>query len=188
MVELKSSGMSAGRVDDEAKAALGKKIVDVALLCGDFVLSSGEPSNYYFDKYLFETRPELLAHIADFLAERVPENVDVLAGPELGGVALATALSLRTGLPFVIVRKQSKDYATGRIIEGRLEKQDRVLVVEDVVSTGAESIRSARRIAEFGATVVGVLAVLDREQGGAENVRGAGFAFDAVYRRGELNM
>lgn len=108
--------------------------------------------------------------------------------PELGGVALATALSLRTGLPFVIVRKQSKDYATGRIIEGRLEKTDRVLVVEDVVSTGAESIRSARRIAEFGATVIGVLAVLDREQGGAQNVKDAGFSFDAVYRRSELNM
>ncbi|MFJ2958905.1 orotate phosphoribosyltransferase [Streptomyces sp. NPDC087270] len=185
---MRPAGDSANDVGEAAKAELGRRIVDVALLRGEFVLSSGEKSGFYFDKYLFETRPELLSRVADFLAERVPEGVDVLAGPELGGVALATALSLRTGLPFVIVRKRSKGYGTGHLIEGRLAPADRVLIVEDVVSTGAESIRSARTVAECGATVVGVLAVLDREQGGARNVADAGFAFDAVYRRGELAM
>jgi orotate phosphoribosyltransferase len=167
---------------------LAKDLVDVALLHGDFVLSSGARSNYYFDKYLFETRPKILRRVAKLLADQVPEDIDMLAGPELGGVALATAVSLETDLPFVIVRKQSKEYGTSRAIEGTLAKTDRVLIVEDVVTSGGESIRSARQVAEAGATVVGVLAVLDREQGGANNIRAAGFKFDALFTRTELNL
>jgi orotate phosphoribosyltransferase len=171
-----------------SREKLAQDIVDIALLHGDFTLSSGGRSKYYFDKYLFETRPEVLRPVAELLAAQVPPGVEMLAGPELGGVALATAVSLETGLPFIIVRKRSKDYGTSRIIEGTLPEGAKVLVVEDVVSTGAESIRSARQVAESGGTVVGVLAVLDREQGGADNIREAGFEFESLFTRSDMNM
>jgi hypothetical protein len=103
---------------------LGQDIAHAAYLRGRFVLRSGAISNYYFDKYLFETKPNLLRRVASFLAELVPPGTDRLAGPELGGVALATAVSLELGLPFVIVRKEQKSYATTSQLEGELYTGD----------------------------------------------------------------
>ncbi len=167
---------------------LGRDIVASAFLRGDFVLSSGAPSRFYFDKYLFETKPTILRRLAAFLAELVPDNVDRLAGPELGAVALATAVSLETGLPFVIIRKASKGHGTSRVVEGELNSGERILVLEDVVSTAAEALKVTAQVKAAGANVAGILAVLDREDTGSSNITAAGYTFTSLFRLSDLEL
>ena len=167
---------------------LARDLVSAAYMRGDFVLSSGRRSSYYFDKYRFETKPTILRQVAALLSEHVPDNVDRLAGPELGAVALATALSLETGIPFVILRKTAKGYGSDRLVEGELHPGERVLVVEDVVTTGAQAIAGANQVCRLGASVAGILAILDRQEGGANNVAAAGYAFHALFTRKELGL
>lgn len=176
------------RPREERLAELARDVVGAAYLRGDFVLSSGARSHYYFDKYLFETKPGILRRVASFLAELVPPQTDRIAGPELGAVALATALSLEVGLPFVIARKAAKDYSTSRLVEGELYPGERVIVVEDVISTGAQAIRAANHVAQTGAQVLGILGVIDREQGGPRNIAAAGYQFTALFRRRDLGL
>lgn len=171
----------------ERRDELARDLVAAAYLRGSFVLSSGKPSSYYVDKYLFATKPTVLRRLASLLAERVPD-VDRIAGPELGAVPITAALSLETGIPFVIVRKVPKAYGTAAGIEGELHAGERVLLVEDVVSTAAQALGAAAVLKDAGATVSGVLAVVDREQGGAEAVVGAGMPFDALFRLSELPL
>jgi orotate phosphoribosyltransferase len=189
--ELGSSAIAVpdARRDRERRLAeLARDVVGAAYLRGDFVLSSGARSNYYFDKYLFETKPGILRRLASFMAELVPPQTDRIAGTELGAVALATALSLETGLPFVIARKGTKAYSTARLVEGEIYPGDRVVVVEDVISTGAQGIRAADRLVEVGAHVLGILAVIDREQGGPEAISAAGYTLTTLFRRGQLGL
>jgi len=157
------------------------RLVRAAFLRGDFVLSSGRRSPFYIDKYLFETQPELLRDIARLLAREVPPGTMRLAGPALGGVPLATAVALETGLPFVIVRPEPKDHGTARVIEGQLSPGDRVVVLEDVVTTGAQAVRAARAIEAAGGRVILVFAVVDRHEGGREAIEAAGYRFGALY-------
>jgi len=171
----------------ERRDELARDVVAAAYLRGAFVLSSGQPSSYYIDKYLFATKPTVLRRLASLLAERVPD-VDRLAGPELGSVPITAALSLETGVPFVIVRKERKAYGTSAGIEGELHQGERVLLVEDVVSTAAQALTAASKLTAAGASVAGVLAVVDREQGGAEAVTAAGLSFDALFRLSELPL
>jgi orotate phosphoribosyltransferase len=175
-------------VGGPAREALAQAIVDAAYLEGDFILSSGARSSYYLDKYLFETRPEILRPLARELAELMPAGIDRIAGPELGAVALATALSLETGLPFVIARRAAKEYSTTKQIEGELRPGERVVVIEDIITTGAQAIRAARLIVEAGAIVDTILAVVDREEGGAEKIEEAGFGLRSLFGRRDLGL
>lgn len=170
------------------RAELARDIVSSAHMRGDFVLSSGARSRFYFDKYLFETKPTILRRIASLLAERVPADVDRIAGPELGAVALSAALSLETGLPFVIVRKGSKEYATSKLVEGELHGGERILIVEDVLTTATQAIRAARQVARAGGDIAGILGVIDREQGAAAAISAAGYHFDALFRLSDLDV
>jgi orotate phosphoribosyltransferase len=167
---------------------LGRELVKAAYLEGDFTLSSGAKSRYYFDKYLFETKPDILRRVAQLLAEMVPPGTDRLAGPELGAVALAAAVSLESGLPFVIVKKEVKEYATTRLVEGELIPGDRVVVVEDVLTTGAQAIRAARQVICAGGRVQTILVVVDRQEGGPENAAAAGFQLRSLFTREELGV
>ncbi len=167
---------------------LARDVVGAAYLQGDFVLSSGARSAYYFDKYLFETKPSILRRIAFFLAEMVPPETDRIAGPELGAVALAAALSLEIGLPFVIVKKESKGYGTQRLVEGELHSGEKVIVVEDVITTATQAIRAANQVSRAGAQVRAILGVIDREQGGARNIAAAGYQFETLFRRSDLGI
>ena len=167
---------------------LATDIAGAAYLRGDFVLSSGIRSNYYFDKYLFETKPGILRRISSLLVDFIPPDVDRIAGPELGAVALAVGLSLESGLPFVIVRKDGKDYGTSRLVEGELYRGDRVVVLEDVVSTGAQAISAAGQLRRAGAEVVGIIGVIDREQGGSQNIAAQGYHFQSLFRRSDLGL
>ena len=176
------------KVGDGELADLGRDVVAAAYLTGRFVLRSGAISNYYFDKYRLTTRPELLHRVGVALAAMVPPNVDRIAGPELGAVPLATAVSLETGIPSVFVRKTAKGYGTDRGFEGEIVAGERVLVVEDVLTTGSEAIRSATALREFGAVVVEILGVVDREEGAAANIAAAGFEFRALFSKSSLGL
>jgi orotate phosphoribosyltransferase len=170
------------------RAELGRALVAAAYLEGDFVLSSGQRSRYYLDKYLFSTEPRLLGAIARHLAPLVPLGTQRLAGVELGGVPLVTALSLESGLPFVIVRKGQKEHGTARRIEGVLKPGERVTLVEDIWTTARQAVAAAGVLREAGAEVAAILAVVDREQGGPEAIRQAGFEPRPLFTRTELGI
>jgi len=163
-------------VTDKGLAARTKK---AAYLEGDFTLSSGLKSKYYLDKYLFETDPALLQDIASAMLPLLPNEFERLAGVELGGVPLVTALALRTGRPFIIVRREAKQYGTGRVFEGHLNPGDRVVLVEDVLTTGSQALSAAKRLEAAGAKVVKIVYVVDRQQGAAQAFEKAGY--DAAY-------
>lgn len=165
---------------------VARNLVKHAYLVGDFVLSSGRRSKYYFDKYLFETKPFILKPLSRLLAAEIPADADRIAGPELGAVALATATSLETGIPFVIVKKASKEYATQKLIEGEIHPGERVVVVEDVMTTGAQAIASAEKLRSMGLDVLFILGIVDREEGARASVEAAGFTFKSLFTRSEL--
>lgn len=160
-----------------------------AVLHGQFTLRSGRTSNYYLDKYLLSCRPSILQAIAAGLAERIDTGaVDRLAGAELGGIPLVTAVSLATGLPCVFVRNQRKEYGTSRQIEGTLEPGERLTLIEDVATTGGQAIEAAHDLEHAGAKVVGILAVIDREEGARQNIEAAGYRFAALFTVSDLGL
>jgi orotate phosphoribosyltransferase len=147
------------------KAELAKRVVEVSLRRGEFKLRSGQTSNVYFDKYQFEAVPELLKEIARQMVALIPAGTEVLAGLELGGVPVATALSFETGLPVAFVRKERKSYGTCLIAEGAALKGKRVCIVEDVITTGGAVIDSAQELRNEGALLDTVLSVIFRGDG-----------------------
>ena len=143
---------------------LAKKIYDISYLQGHFKLRSGTTSNEYFDKYRFEARPEILREIAKQMVPLIPKGTQILAGLELGGVPIATALSLETGIPCVFVRKEAKEYGTCQFAEGLDVKGKRVCVIEDVITTGGQVVLSTQDLRGLGAIVDDVLCVIHRGQ------------------------
>ena len=170
------------------RKALARDLVRVSYLKGDFVLRSGKRSNRYFDKFLFETEPELLKRIGSHLAELVPAETQRLAAPELGAVLLGGAVSMATGLPLVLVRKQPKGYGTAKQLEGRYTAGERVTVIEDVVTTGGDSLRSIDVLREAGLDVIHLVVVLDRGEGGEDNIREAGIQYSPLFRITDLEL
>jgi orotate phosphoribosyltransferase len=167
---------------------LGRELVAASYLKGDFVLRSGKRSNRYFDKFLFETDPALLRRLGRHLAQLVPAQTQRLAAPELGAVLLGGAVSMETGLPLVLVRKEPKGYGTSKQLEGRLEPGERVTVIEDVVTTGGDSLRSAQVLRDAGLEVIHLVVVLDRGEGGEENIRAAGIPYSPLFRIADLEL
>jgi orotate phosphoribosyltransferase len=165
---------------------LARQLVAACYLKGDFVLASGRRSSYYFDKYRFETRPDLLAPIASLIAARIRPGADRVAGPELGAVAIAAAVSLQYGLPFIIVRSEAKEYGTGQRIEGPFQEGDSIVLIEDVLTTGGSVIKAAQAIADAGCRVTQVIGVVDREEGAKEALRAVGYELDALFTRSQL--
>lgn len=156
-----------------------------AIKRGSFQLSDDTMSDYYVDKYVFETRPELLAAITDCLADRVDGEYDLVAGPSLGAVPLVTALSLELGIDAVFIRKGSGLRGTQARIEGDVSKGMRAIVVEDVTMTGGTAVESAQILEESGATVERIISVVDRNEGAAELIADAGYEFEPVVTIGE---
>jgi orotate phosphoribosyltransferase len=171
------------------RVELAAALREHAYLEGDFVLRSGRRSRYYLDKYLFETRPELLGPLGEAIAEAVQEaepGAVRLAGPELGAVALTAAASLASDLPFLIVRKEAKDYGTAKRLEGAFEEGELVCLVEDVVTSGGAAAASARALREAGLEVRNAVCVVDREEGGVEALADEGVYLRALFRVSEL--
>jgi orotate phosphoribosyltransferase len=168
---------------------LARALRTYAYLEGDFVLRSGRRSHYYLDKYRFETRPDLLDAIAVRIARRVAEEepeADRLAGPELGAVALAAAASLRSELPFLIVRKEAKGYGTDRRVEGSYRSGDLVCLVEDVVTSGGAAASAIQALREAGLVCRTAVCVVDREEGGAEALAAIGARLVPLFRASAL--
>jgi orotate phosphoribosyltransferase len=168
---------------------LGALLVERALLEGDFVLRSGKHSSWYLDKYRFETEPDILRALGDALAEAVeecePEAVR-LAGPALGAVALAASAAMASGLPFIIVRGETKEYGTAKRIEGPFESGELVCLLEDVVTSGGALAEAVAAVREEGLVVRHAVCVVDREEGGSDALARLGVRLRPLFRAHEL--
>ncbi len=156
-----------------------------AVRFGSFTLASGATSDVYVDVKRAWTDPSVLGPIADALARRV-SGEERLGGMELGAVPLVVATALRTGLRFVVVRKAAKAHGTQQRIEGELPRGARVLVLEDVTTSGGSSLETVEVLRTAGAVVERVVTVVDREQGATERLRAAGVRLEALTTLSEL--
>jgi len=172
-----------------ARDRLGELLVEHALLEGDFVLRSGRRSSYYLDKYRFETQPDLLRQLGERLAEvarRVEPDAVRLAGPALGAVVLAASASMASGVPFIIVRGEAKEYGTANRIEGPFHPGEHVCLVEDVVTSGGALAEAVSALREAELVVRQAVCVVDREEGGADALARIGVRLHSLFRASEL--
>jgi orotate phosphoribosyltransferase len=166
---------------------LAAMIYKAAHLTGEFKLRSGLTSKEYFDKYRFESQPTLLKKIAIAMKPLIPKDTQALAGLEMGGIPVATALSLECGLPVVFVRKEAKEYGTCRIAEGVESLRGlKLCIIEDVITTGGQVVLSAEDLRREGALVQNVLCVISRQQGGEENLKKAGLTMISLFNQEQL--
>ena len=170
------------------RTELAQRIRKAAYLEGDFTLRSGRKSKYYLDKYLFETQPDILRALGEMFAAYVKPSTTLIAGAELGGVALAAAASMASGKPFVIIRNAKKDYGTSKPYEGKLTGGDSVLLVEDIATTGGQVLEAAKFMTSIGAAIERIVAVIDRQEGARENIHAAGFVFESLFTKADLNI
>jgi len=168
------------------KEQLALEIYDTAHLTGKFLLRSGSFSSEYFDKYQFESRPDLLMEIAEHMLKILPDDYDLLAGLEMGGIPLATALSFKTGKPAVFVRKKAKEYGTAKLAEGPDIEGKRLLIIEDVITSGGQVVISSRDLKDRGALIVGAVCVIDRESGGREALAEKAIKLNSLFTMSEL--
>jgi orotate phosphoribosyltransferase len=168
-------------------ANLARDIDDRCRLTGQFTLRSGQQATEYFDKYLFEADPQLLARMVDALVPLVPDDTELLGGLELGGVPIATVLSCRTGLPALFVRKRAKEYGTCKLAEGPDVAGRRVTLVEDVITTGGAVRDATRALRDAGAVVEVVVCAIDRSPEGEQPLADVGLEVRAVLTKGELD-
>lgn len=165
---------------------LAERIRDASHLSGHFLLRSGQTSDSYFDKYRFESDPHLLRDIAEAMVPLIPPATDALAGVELGGVPIATALSLVCGMPARFVRKEPKTYGTRSLAEGGPVEGLRLTIVEDVITSGGQVLASVGDLRRLGASVEFALCVIDRDAGGAEELAAAGVRLTALFHASDL--
>jgi orotate phosphoribosyltransferase len=157
---------------------LARRLVAASELHGDFVLSSGTRSTVYFDKFRFLTSPDLLRELASEVAGMLARRTDVLGAPEGAAMLLVAAVSLETGLPVAVVRKERKAYGTRAQVEGMVPAGATVTLVEDVSTTGHQVERAARALSDVGARIGRIVIAIDR--GGADHLRAAGYDVVAI--------
>lgn len=165
---------------------LSRRIRAASYLTGEFKLRSGLASSFYWDKYRFESDPVLLGAVIVELGKLLPSSFDRLAGLELGGVPLATGLSLRTGKPCLFVRKEAKTYGTCNLVEGGFDPGETAVVIEDVITTAGQVCASVQQMRELELVVENALCVIDRQQGGAEKLLEIGCSLRSVFTLDEL--
>jgi orotate phosphoribosyltransferase len=150
---------------------------------GEFKLTSGGLSPYYVDLRTLVSRPRLFERLVDSYISRmrtIREDFDVVAGVETAGIPIATLISHKTGIPMVYVRSAEREHGTGRMIEGELEEGSRVVVIDDVLTTGRSIESAAKTIGVAGGRVQYALVFLDRLQNGAKRLREAGITAYSV--------
>ncbi|MGD8506253.1 MAG: orotate phosphoribosyltransferase [Candidatus Bathyarchaeota archaeon] len=170
------------------RTELARQMKATSFLTGQFRLRSGKTSPFYFDKYRFESDPILLSAIVDELEKLLPKSFDKLAGMELGGIPLATALSLRTGRKCLYVRKVPKTYGTCNLVEGGFSSGEIVTVIEDVITTAGQVCTSVKQMRQLGLVVPYVVCVIDRQQGGKENLEKIGCSLSSAFSLDELEI
>ncbi len=168
------------------RAQLAENIYKASYLTGSFKLRSGQTSSEYFDKYRFEAQPKLLKEIAKHLASLIPAGTEVLAGLEMGGIPIATALSLETGIPCVFVRKEAKKYGTCQFAEGLDIHNKKLCLIEDVITTGGQVSLSTQDLRSIGARVDNVLCVIHRGTGQESKLAELGLNMQALFNMQEL--
>jgi orotate phosphoribosyltransferase len=156
-------------------------------LTGEFTLRSGQVASEYFDKYLFESDPQLLARVVAQMSDLLPEGTELLGGLELGGVPIVTVLSARVGLPALFVRKKAKDYGTCKLAEGPDVAGRRITLVEDVITTGGAVRDATTALREAGATVEVVVCAIDRSPAGENPLADVGLEVRPVLTKAELD-
>lgn len=156
-----------------------------AFQTGEFILTSGKISNFYVDIKRASTNPKILAEIARCMAKYLKEE-EKIAGMELGAVPLAVALSLETDLPYLIIRKGERKHGTGKLVEGDLKKEDKIIIVEDVTTTGSSLLKAAEIIREEGGKVERALVVVDREEGAYELLKENGLELVPLVKVSEM--
>ncbi len=139
-----------------------------ALLHGDFVLASGARSSYYLDVKTAMTDPVLLRALAEKITSAA--DFEVVAGVAVGGVPIAVATSLAAGRPYAIIRSEKKDHGTSGLVIGKVTGR-RVLLVEDVTTSGGSALYGVKALRDSGAKVDTVVTVVDRQQGAEELLR-----------------
>ena len=167
---------------------LARLVKDTALLTGEFTLSSGRKSSYYLDKYRIETQPDILSAVAEGIVPKIPSETDILAGTELGAIPLVTAVGLKTGIPFLLVRKKAKDYGTKNVVEGLYKKSQNTVLLEDVLTTGTQAVVAADSLKELGLNVLKIVCIIDREEGAHEAIENAGYVLDSLLTRTMLDI
>ncbi|MBE9003127.1 orotate phosphoribosyltransferase [Nostoc sp. LEGE 12447] len=168
------------------KSEIAKQIYTASHLVGSFQLRSGRISNEYFDKYQFEADPILLNAVVKQMLTLIPSDIEVLAGLELGGIPIVTLLSHYSGLPAGFVRKEAKKYGTSRLAEGVEINNQKVLIVEDVVTSGGQIIISANQLRRLGAQIDYVLCVIDREEGAVDKLLAEGITLLSLLKRSDF--
>ena len=168
------------------RTELARRVKAASYLTGEFILRSGLVSSFYWDKYRFESDPALLRAVASDMERLLPSSYDRLAGLELGGIPLASALSLSTGKPALYVRKEAKTYGTCNLVEGGFREGETVVVVEDVITSGGQVVTSVQEVRELGLIVEDVLCVIDRQQGGVKNINAIGCSLSSVFTLAQL--
>ena len=177
------------------RADLASAISTACVLRGQFTLRSGRTSGYYIDKYLFSTQAEILRSLGGLFAAEIAEvekisgrKVARLAGAELGGIPLVTSACMATGIPCIFVRNAKKEYGTAKQMEGRLERGEPLIFIEDVATTGGQALEAVNVLRDAGADVLCVIATIDRQEGASENMKAAGVPFRALFTRSDLGI
>jgi orotate phosphoribosyltransferase len=168
------------------KTELAQSIYKVSHLTGEFKLRSGKVSKEYFDKYQFESRPEILTDIVDFMTPLVPKGTDLLGALEMGGIPLATVVSLRARIPVVFLRKSAKSYGTCKFAEGPDVKGKKICLIEDVITTGGQVVATTKMLRDAGAIVTSVVCVIDRSEGETQALKDAGLKMKSVLTMAEI--
>lgn len=169
------------------KEEIAKQIYKVSHLTGTFNLRSGMVSNEYFDKYQFESNPQLLSEIINHIYQIInDDDFDILAGLEVGGIPIATVLGIKTNKPIVFVRKKSKEYGTAKLVEGVPIENKKLLIVEDIVTSGGQIILSVEELRKQGAIINQAVCVIDREQGGREALKNINVELISLFTMTEL--
>jgi orotate phosphoribosyltransferase len=170
------------------KDELAKRIAEVSLLRGEFTLRSGRKSNYYLDKYRFETQPDILIELGKMFAQHITTDVQRIAGPELGAVPLAAAAAMASGKPAIFVRNQKKEYGSNKQIEGVFNSGETVIIVEDIMTTGGQVVEAAKTLESAGLKVKKIVGVIDRLEGARQNIESAGYVFESLFTTKDLGI
>ncbi len=166
---------------------LAKRILNKSKIFGEFTLRSGRVSESYFDKYQFESEPVLLSDIAKEMSKLIPQDIDIIAGLEMGGIPLVTMLSQHSGLDCAFIRKKPKEYGTCRYSEGASLIDKNVILIEDVVSSGGAIIDATNMLRKDGVVITKVICVIDRETGGHKNLEDVGVKLISLFKQSEID-
>jgi len=178
--------MAQKRIDLPSRERLAEQLYVACHIKGSFTLRSGRRTNEYFDKYQFEARPALLRAVTEGLVGLVPTGTEVLAGLEMGGVPVVTMLSQLSGLPCAFVRKKAKEHGTARLSEGADVAGKKVLIIEDVVTSGGQISLSLADLRALGGVIESALCVIDRKEGGAELLAEHGVHLLSLFTRDDF--